>query len=98
MTTPNAAIELQGTVGAGVVIELAAYPGAGAVWSAPTPPPGCRIEDAGRVAADAAVGGPVTQRFRFSADSPGRYALQFELKRPWEAVVRAQQPVLIDIR
>jgi hypothetical protein len=39
----------------------------------------------------------VLQCFVFSAAGPGHFMLEFAYKRPWESVVRAFQPVHIDI-
>lgn len=97
MTTTHAAIELRGKVDTEVQIDLESTAGTGAVWAKPDLPAGCWITEGGAVAVAAGVGGAATQRFGFGARKPGRYALQFELKRPWESLAREVQPVVIEI-
>ncbi len=97
MTTTHPPIELHGKAGAQVPIELKSTPGAGAVWVTPDVPAGCWIEEGTKAASETGVGGATTQRFQFGARKPGRYTVQFELKRRWESVAREVQSVEIEI-
>jgi len=96
--TPRPPIELRAACGEALEIALEAFPGAGALWSAPPVPADCRIEEGARRSADFGIGGPTLQCFVFTAARPGRYDLRFEFKRPWEAEVRAVQSVRVDVR
>ena len=73
-------------------------PGAGVTWQAPAAPAGCRLTTADSQPAGAGVGGPTLQRFVLTCDQPGERQLRFELKRPWEAEVRAVQPVIVSVK
>jgi inhibitor of cysteine peptidase len=96
--TPRAPIELRAACGEAVEIALEAFPGAGALWSAPPIPDGCRLDEGARRSGGGGIGGPALQCFAFAAARPGRYVLRFELRRPWEDEVRAVQPVSVDVR
>lgn len=93
-------IDLAAGVGAPTTIELEAMPGAALVWALPDAalPAGCTLTRQDSVPAGAGVGGPVRQRFVLTCDAPGTHRLRFELKRPWEDVVRAVQEVRVDVR
>src|SRR5262245_36030728 len=91
-------IRLEAGVGQTLVIELESMPGAGVVWS-PTPvPDDCTLTRSDSVPTGPGIGGPALQRFVFTCGKSGRRRLRFELKRPWESVVRAVQLVEVDVR
>ncbi len=92
------AIDVAATVGTPATIELEALPGAALVWATGTLPEGCTLTRRDNVPAGAGIGGPVRQRFELVCDAPGTHRLRFELKRPWEDVVRAVQEVRVDVR
>ena len=100
MSTPirQAPITLQGTAGGPIEIVLSATPGAGLTWHAPDAPAGCTVTPGAAVRADGAIGGAVDRRFLITCVRPGRVDLSFEYKRPWEAEVRAIQPVVVVVR
>jgi hypothetical protein len=93
-------IDVAAAVGAPVAIELEALPGAALVWAVADAalPTGCTLTRRDNVPAGAGIGGPVRQRFELVCDAPGTHQLRFELKRPWEDVVRAVQEVRVDVR
>ena len=91
-------IQLQASVAQTLVIELEAMPGAALVWSSPAVPDGCTLTRADSVPDGSGIGGPVRQRFMLVCGAPGRLQLRFELGRPWERVVRAVQPVEVEVR
>lgn len=93
----QAPMHLQASVGQAVHIELTSSPGAGVVWQLPGAPAGCTLSDAGSVPDSAGVGGSATQRFVLTCSSAGTRQLRFELKRPWEAEVRATQAVNVAV-
>ncbi len=70
---------------------------AGYQWVLPSTPAGVVLlgTDA-RPPPDAAVGSSGEQVFHLRADHPGRYALHFQLKRPWEAAVLKAQVIELD--
>jgi Chagasin family peptidase inhibitor I42 len=98
MPSPRPTIELRANRGHAVEIALEAFPGAGALWSPPPAPDGCRLEEGERHISGGGIGGPVLQRFIFTAAQPGHYELRFEFKRPWEPEVRAVQSVNVEVR
>ena len=92
-----APLYLQASIGQALTIELEFFPGAGMTWQAPAAPAGCSLIAADSQAAGAGVGGAALQRFVLSCAQAGKRRLRFELKRPWEAEVRAVQPVIVNI-
>ena len=93
----HAPMHLQASAGQALTIELESTPGAGVVWQPPGAPTGCTLSDAGAVPSGSGVGGSATQRFVLVCHQPGERQLRFELKRPWEAEVRAVQPVVVRV-
>lgn len=91
-------IDVAAGVGSPATIELEAMPGAALVWAPGALPAGCTLTRQDNVPAGAGIGGPVRQRFVLVCDAPGTHRLRFELKRPWEDVVRAVQEVRVDVR
>lgn len=99
--TPRPPITLQARTGEAVEIALDAMPGAGLQWQAPAAPAGCTLAEAdGQAPQDtgAGVGGGTRQRFLLTCSTPGTHTLTFDYKRPWEAAVRACQPVVVQVR
>lgn len=101
MTTPRPPLQLRTTAGVAVEIALDAFPGAGALWRAPAAPAGCTLVEGDRRAAagggSGGIGGPVQQRFEFTAAQAGRYTLDFSFGQPWSPEVRALQPVCVEV-
>ena len=93
----HAPMHLQASAGQALTIELESTPGAGVVWQLPAAPAGCTVSDAGAVPSGAGVGGSATQRFVLTCHQAGERRLRFELKRPWEAEVRAVQAVVVTV-
>ncbi len=91
-------IQLQSSVGQPLLIELEATPGAAVVWSPPVAPDDCTLTQSDSVPDGSGVGGQALQRFTFVCTSAGQRQLRFELRRPWETVVRAVQRVDVDVR
>ena len=91
------ALHYQAQVGQAVTIDLEAMPGAALIWDAPPAPSDCTLSRAEGVQTGADIGGPALQRFILVCRTPGRLELRFEKKRPWEAIVRAVQPVSVDV-
>lgn len=91
-------LHLQASVGQALTIALDAIPGAGAMWQTPTAPDGCTLVLADTVASGPGVGGQASQRFVLTCSQAGERQLRFELKRSWEAEVRAVQAVLVTVK
>lgn len=89
---------LRASTGHPVEIALVAVPGAGVKWHAPPVPADCTIEEAAPEPLDEGIGGSTRQRFLVTVSTPGVRELTFEYRRPWEPVVRAVQPVVLDVR
>ena len=94
----HAPLHLHTSAGQALTIELESMPGAGVTWQTPAAPAGCSLTTADSQPAGAGVGGPALQRFVLTCDKPGEHPLRFELKRPWEAEVRAVQPVVVTVK
>ena len=96
--TADRRLELQATPGV-VEIELPESPTTGFVWRLVDPPPGVREIDREfrSEADDRVVGGSGTRVFCIEMPTPGRYELEFELKRPWEAQPRERAVVVLDV-
>lgn len=90
-------LHLQTHAGQALVIELAAMPGAGALWRAPEAPPQCSLTEAAPQETGPGTGGPAMQQFVLTCGRPGEVQLRFEFKRPWEAAVRAVQSVVVTV-
>ena len=93
----HAPMHLQASAGQALTIELESTPGAGVVWQLPAAPAGCTLSNAGAVQSGAGVGGSATQCFVLVCSQAGKRHLRFELKRPWEAEVRAVQAVVVSV-
>lgn len=91
-------MQLQARAGQALMIELESCPGAGVIWQAPDAPAGCSLTATDSQPTGTGVGGTVLQRFVLTCDQAGERQLRFELKRPWEATVRAVQPVLVTVK
>lgn len=91
-------LHLHATPGQPLLLALEALPGAGLLWQAPPPPPGCTLVEAGAVPAGAGTGGPAEQRFVLTAATAGTLTLRFERRRPWESRVQAVQLVRVEVR
>ncbi|MER8937559.1 protease inhibitor I42 family protein, partial [Mesorhizobium opportunistum] len=98
MANERATMNFQPAIGEQIVVELPATPGAGVVWSVPPAPAGCTITQIESKPDNTGIGGTTLQRFTVSCGKPGQIQLRFELKRPWEDIVRAVQPVTIDVK
>ena len=94
----HAPMHLQASTGQALTIELESFPGAGLTWQAPAAPAGCSLSAADSQPTGVGVGGPARQRFVLTCHQPGERQLRFELKRPWEAELRAVQPVLVSVK
>lgn len=93
----HAPMHLQASAGQALTIALQSMPGAGVVWLLPGAPAGCTLSESASQASGAGVGGPSLQHFVLTCSRAGQHHLRFELKRPWEAEVRAVQPVLVTV-
>jgi len=93
----HAPMHLQASTGQPLTIALESTPGAGVVWQVPAAPAHCSLTEASAVAGGGGVGGSATQRFVLLCHQAGERHLRFELKRPWEAEVRAVQPVVVSV-
>jgi predicted secreted protein len=102
MTTPieHPPITLQAHAGQSIEIALDAMPGAGLQWQLPAAPSGCTLTEAAARPGDSGsgVGGGTRQRFVLTCSGTGDHLLSFDYKRPWEAAVRARQPVRVQVR
>ena len=94
----HAPLHLQANAGQALTIALESMPGAGVTWQAPAAPAGCSLTAADSLPTGTGVGGPALQRFVLTCDQPGERQLRFELKRPWEAEVRAAQPAVVNVK
>lgn len=96
-TIDHAPMHLQASAGQALTIALESSPGAGVVWQPPSTPAGCTLSEAAALPSGSGVGGSATQRFVLVCQQAGARHLRFELKRPWEAEVRAVQPVVVTV-
>jgi hypothetical protein len=88
---------LTGAPNQAIRIALDATPGSGAMWFPSTVPDDAMLAP-GRIIPDPqSIGGGAVQEFHFSAPSSGTYVIAFELKRPFDNVVRRQRHVTIRI-
>ena len=96
-TIDHPPMHLQASAGQALTIALESTPGAGVVWQPPAAPAGCTLTEAGALTSGGGVGGSATQRFVLTCHQAGERHLRFELKRPWEAELRAVQPVVVSV-
>ena len=96
-TIDHPPMHLQASAGQALTIALESTPGAGVVWQLPAAPAGCTLSEAGALPSGGGVGGSATQRFVLTCHQAGERHLRFELKRPWEAELRAVQPVVVSV-
>ncbi len=71
-------------VGRHFAVDLEAIPGAGYMWEIAQLPAGLELVSQAVVSIPPEIGGTSTQRFLLVARQPGRYDLEFRLKRRWE--------------
>ena len=91
--------ELSVAVSAEFELELGAPATAGYVWSLPDVPVGVvQLGSHFKSAASAAPGDASRQVFRLRATQPGRFDLDFQLKRPWETTVSETRRVTVVAR
>jgi hypothetical protein len=90
-------LSLQGHPGQALVIKLDAAPGAGMLWRAPPAPAGCQLLPGALQPGGAGEGGARQQPFVFSSAMAGHWTLRFELRRDWEALPQAVQPVEVTV-
>ncbi len=82
-------------VGKQFAIDLEAIPGAGYMWELVATAPEIELVSQDVVKISKAIGGNSTQRFLFVAKAPGSFALEFRLKRRWEAQAARTSRILI---
>ncbi len=67
-------------------LKLGGAPSTGYLWALRHTPAGLRVSELNlEQAADASLGDGGQQVFQVLAEQPGRYVLEFEYKRRWEA-------------
>lgn len=90
-------LQLQASVGQALTIALPSTPGSGVLWQLPAAPTGCSLTEADSQVSGAGIGGVSRQQFVLTCAAAGQHDLRFELKRPWESVLRAVQPVRVTV-
>jgi len=84
-------------VGAPFDVELGATPTTGYVWELVSPPAGVQLLGSDfKLPRAAPIGGGGTQVFHLQVDRPGRFDLQFQLKRRWETAPIETRAIEVD--